>query len=294
MKVTSHDQNITLEITDRPTFEGKTKLEVGRGNQEIRFDPAQLGQLSDYLGEDGNLNIPGVGVFEPSANFDYEGAKNKLEAALANATAGGDGALDALKSLLGQMGIGDDLSTLMVEFAAMGRQNALDQRLASREQAKDELMSQAEATRAAAITQVVVAAVTLVVSVVTTGLSLNQASKAGETSKQLGKLADEGGENQAKVAEITNAAAKQQTQNQAWTQVVSSIGQTAEGAGGLASGLFQAGGQVDAANAQMEQSNSDLSKKVMDDFEEMVRATIQFLKEMQQAETDLMANMTRV
>jgi hypothetical protein len=294
MKVTSHDQTITLDITDRTSFEGNTKLEIGRGNQGIGFDPAQLGQLSDYLGEDGTLNIPGVGMFKPSEDFDYDGTINKLETALANAVAGDEGALDALKSLLGELGIGAELSELMVEFAAMGRQNALDQRLASREQAKDELLSQASATREAAVTQVVVAAATLAVSALTAGLSLSQAGKAGETSKQLGKLADEGGDNQAQVAAITNAATKTQLQNQAVTQGVGMIGQTFEGAGGLISGFQQAGGQVDAANAQMEQSNSDLSKKVMDDFEEIVRATIQFLKEMQQAETDLMASMTRV
>lgn len=290
MKVTSNDQTVN---TDWGSFGDDKKVDVGRGTQGVGFDASQLGQLSDYLGEDGILNIPGVGVFEPSDDFDYEGTLNKLQTALADAMAGDDGALDALKSLLGELGIGDDLSTLMVEFAAMGRQNALDQRLASREQAKSELLSQAATTRTAAVTQAIVAGLALAVSILSAGVSIGGAKAASESADEVADVVAKGGD-QAQLSMINTAATATQASNQATTQVISVVGQLAQGIGGVVSGNIQADGQVDAANAQMEQSNSDLAKKVMDDFEEIVRATIQFLKEMQQAETDLMASMTRV
>lgn len=279
--------------TDRAGFETKEKVKVGGGNQTIGFDPTKLGNLKDYLGDDGILRIPNVGDFSPSDDFDYAGTLQKLETALGDVMAGADGALDALKSLLGELGIGDDLSTLIVEFAAMGRQNALDQRLASREQAKSELLSQAATTRTAAVTQAIVAGVALAVSILSAGVSVGGAKAASASADEVADVVAQGGD-QAQLAMINTAATATQASNQATTQVINTFGQLAQGVGGVVSGNIQADGQVDAANAQMEQSNSDLSKKVMDDFEEIVRATIQFLKEMQQAETDLMANMTRV
>lgn len=276
---------------DTQVGENKNTKTVDLGLVSVEFDPAVLLQNGGVPPEDFMANLAALEGAFVNEGLDFGEAMEKFNAALQDVQAGG--ALEALQSLLGELGIGTDLSELMVEFAAMGRQNALDQRLASREQAKDELMSQADTTRTAAVTQAIVAGVAFVASVASFGVSVGGAKAASKTADAVADAVASGGD-QATLAALNTSAAATQASNQAATQAINMTGQLAQGTGSVISGNVQADGQVDAANAQIEQSNSDLAKKVMDDFEEIVRATIQFLKEMQQAETDLMANMTRV
>jgi hypothetical protein len=302
MRINQANSDFTLSITDRPTDAGPEKVTTGSGTAATGLDPEKISALSahlDTLGIEGSvdaegvLRLPGVGEFTLGDDFDVEQTMAKISGLIGDDGLSTADALDALKSLLGEMGIGDDLATLMVEFAAMGRQNALDQRLASREQAKAELLSQAQTTRTAAVTQAIVAGVSLVASIASAGVSYGGAKAASKSADEVADAAAKGG-NEAQIAAMNAATTAKQATTQTATQAINMTGQLAQGTGGVISGNIQADGQVDAANAQMEQSNSDLAKKVMDDFEEIVRATIQFLKEMQQAETELMANMTRV
>lgn len=236
-----------------------------------------------------------------------------------------------IAKLIGSLvGTFDDLSELLVKFAAMGRQNALDQRLEARDAAKGNMMGEAAEIREAAQKQItgaiismVVAVVTAAISIAAAGLSIQGAAGATKAAGKAGEVADEAaqaakiagrtggeaGKHIGRQADALNVQAQQlasqvqqiSTKAQALSGIAQTISQLATSiAGGTktildsAAMVDQAEGKEMAAQAQEDQSNSDLAKKVMDDLEEMIRAAIQFLKEMQRAEVDLMANMTRV
>ena len=93
-------------------------------------------------------------------------------------------ALKAFAELLKSVRDPDMLATLMVEFSGMQRQQALDQRLASRDAAKSQLEGQAAETREAAIKEIAAAAVSLVMAVVSFAVSVGGAAKMGKEVKE--------------------------------------------------------------------------------------------------------------
>lgn len=235
--------------------------------------------------------------------------------------------LDALLSLIGDS---NDIARLMIELASMGRENALSQRLQAREQARDNLELQAGEMRqaaekqiSAALTQMIVSIVVAVVAVVTAGISVRQAgqsasksiqstteaSKAstigvqakqatGDTAVNLTKTAGNYNVDSTTLAASADKINKTSAAFSAGTQGITQAGNAAAGyAAALdnaSATIDQAEGQEYAAASTVEQSNADIAKKVMEDFEELVKSAIAFLKAMQAAEVDLMANMTRV
>ncbi len=238
-------------------------------------------------------------------------------------------AFEKLLSSIG--GSSDELAALLIKFANMGRQNALDQRLQARDAAKSDLEAQADNTREAAlknmiagIAMAVVAVVAAVVSVFGAVKSVGQAKGAanmnkdanamGKDAAQMSKISDRAQGSTAAAKLKTDAGTKSDaadslkldaktmetkavasgTKYGAISGAVSAVGQAVQKGIEFDAANQTAEGQELAAEAQVEQSNSDLAKKVMDDLEELVKSTIRFLKEMQTAETDLMANMTRV
>lgn len=264
-------------------------------------------------------------AFIASANSDGSGSGDAAESAdraagAANAL-GNDAASieDRLKSLMSLVSDPDMLSKLMIDFANMSRQNALDSRLAAREQAKSDLMAAAGETREAAekqltgaIVSMVIAVVVAVVSVVAFVSSVGGAAKSFNQSKeaaQATKIADtakaSGSSAAPKLGEAANVAGATagQTSNnvQALNGLMQALGGLLNAASQGTSQIFQSQATVDQAEGQEmqalateEQANADIAKKVVEDLEELVKSAIQFLKAIQDAETDLMATMTRV
>ena len=199
-----------------------------------------------------------------------------------------------------------DLAALLIMFAASARQNALDDRLASREAAAADMKGQAAESREAAVKQLVAAVVMTVISVASAVVSgIGAAKTVGSTkdavssakgavdSAKSGKDALAGAQNTA-----ANAAGGKVSHTnmvtQAVTQGMGAAGQVTEGSLNSSAKMDEADGQELGAEAQIHQSNSDIAKKIMDDLDEAIKAAIQFIKEMQRAETDLMQSMTRV
>lgn len=273
------------------------------------------------------------------------GGETTVEDLRPGATAMGE--KEFLKALNSIAGSTDELAALLIKFANMSRQDALDQRLQSRAAARGDLEAQADETREAALKNLIGAVVSAAIAVVSAFISIKGATSSVKNSAQaydatkqstaMNKTADDmkidaaqtkkiatnaetsgssaaptlkadaktskleadkvGQDATAKQAEAGEKQVKAQaegTRAQALTQALGAISQVAGKALEYSAALDQAEGQEKAAKAQDEQANSDIAKKFMDDIEEMVKSTMRFLKEMQTAETDLMANMTRV
>lgn len=213
-----------------------------------------------------------------------------------------------MKEFLGALGSSDDLASLMIKFAQMGRDDALDQRLSARDQAKSNLEAQADKTREAAVKELVSAVVSFAISVVSAVVSVAGAAKSAKSGAEAaehlkdaksadlttktGRLEANLSQKQADVALQSGQQAN--VQAQVAQQLGGATDKVVSTALNTSAKMDQAEGQEKAAEATVDQSKGDMSKKVMDDFEEMIKSAIQFLKEMQRAEVDLMANMTRV
>ncbi len=217
------------------------------------------------------------------------------------------------------------LARIMIEQTAEQRQNALNDRLAAREQAKADLMGQADkldeaATKmmegantalitglVAASLQILASAVSLVGSLKALG-GMSDAQKA--TQKTLddvaGKTLDEAAQ---KAVDHALQATKQLFDKAgALGGVFTAIGQigTAAGQGINAAGSSQdakaqaqakemeAEGSRNAAEAQESQQTADNKKQIEEALNDMMKQIINFLKELREAEVDAMRSLTRV
>lgn len=313
-------------------------IEQGDGPRGARGTGGGIGGLG------GQGNIPDAGGLGGSnrtggteGGFTVQNDANTpesstAEANLQKALESGDTAkiAQSIADFLAEIGGDDALAKLMIEFAAMGRQQALDSRLQARENARSQLMGQAAETRQAAtkalIGAVIAGVVSIVASVVSIGGGISQLGKAkdmvklanqADTATQAANQASsfsKGADGAAKVGAEKMAASYEATAKAANTSLntlqsgaqgtqmlvqgisglVNALAQMIKGGLDAGAKLDEAKGQEMAADAQIEQSNSDLAKKVMDELEELIRTAIQFIKEMKAAEADLMQSMTRV
>ncbi|WP_163850637.1 hypothetical protein [Pseudooceanicola aestuarii] len=283
------------------------------------------GGSSDYNGvipdgQTGGATGAGGASMNRMAGPESSGAaQNRLEAALATLTDETASLEEKLSVLLSVVRDPDVLSKLMIEFASMSRQNALDARLAAREQARGELEAQAGETRESAEKIIASAIVSLVVAVVSAVISIGAAIGAiGQMNKATGALkesvqtsniaaraggdATRGGAELNNAAKLTaNTAAEAGTMSQTINSLAPALNQLMGAIGGMISAHFQAEGKIDeaqgqelAAAATESQSNADFAKKFMEDLEEMIKSALAFLRELNNAETDMMASMTRV
>lgn len=225
----------------------------------------------------------------------------------------------ALKDLLAAFKDPDLLSKLMLELGALTRQNALDARLSARDQARSELEAQAGQTREAAMKSLASAIVGTVIAVVSAAISIGGAMKGASQLKnsanaikdgmQANKILDRSIEisdqAQQKLTNAANNASSMAKIAQGKAETISQLtsglsGLTnalkglVEGSLGAAAKMDEAKGQEFAAASQDSQANADMAKKFMDELEEMVRTAIQFIKELQQAEADMMATASRL
>lgn len=231
-------------------------------------------------------------AFDTPENFDLGESLGRLQSAIEQMISSGADPMEVLNGILGEMGASQDLGALLIEFAAMGRQNALDQRMNARDQARSDLEGQAETMRVSAVTQLVVSVVSVAASAVSAGVSFAGAAKAGKIAAD---AAETGANGATEAATALNTKAQTvAAKSQSVSGMIGLSNTSGEATGGMITKNVEADGQELAAKSQTEQSNADLAKTVMDDFKELVRSIIQFLKDMQQSEVDRMAMTTRV
>lgn len=229
---------------------------------------------------------------------------------------------EAIASLMSSVRDPDQLAKLIMEFASMARQNALDVRLAARAQARSELEGQANETREAAQKALIAAAVSFAFAVVSAVISigsavasigkikegLSQTKDAIQTQKIADGITGTGIGDLANKSKLNHVAEGLQKSGDgliklgdARSQLGQAISGLMNGIGKLSEGILQgmskydeAEGQELAAAAQDSQANADFAKQFMDELQEMLNAAMQFLKEMAQAETDMMATASRL
>lgn len=269
------------------------------------------GQFLRQFGLDAFFQPPAQPANTDAATTRAEGALDNLSQAEIE---------DLAKKILSAFRDPDALGRLMVEFAAMSRQNALDERLSARASARAELEGQAGEMRsaaakmmAAAIVSFVIAVVMAVVSVVSAVKAVKSAAAAESQVKQsigdqakADKFAAAGDTQKASQLSHSADAAKSQADlinrkaeamNQLMNAVTGFLGGISKGIEGSLNAqakIDEAKGVERSAAAQDAQAEADMAKKFMEELEELIRATIQFLKQMQDAEADMMATASRL
>lgn len=188
------------------------------------------------------------------------------------------------------------LFSALIEMMNSQRQSAVDQRANAREGAKNELLDAAGKSKEAAGKQMDAAIAGLVLGLVsgatqlgTGGTTLGAQTKHSVNMK--GVTND---------AAINNAAAKLQNNTQAIssfggaaTSMTSSAGQGASGTLQADASNLQAQGQEMQAVAQDTQGQQDIEKKFAEDLTEAIKAVVQFIKEIRNAEIERMQSITR-
>lgn len=226
---------------------------------------------------------------------------------------------EAMISALMSGGNAEEIAALLIKMSGMSREELLDQRLQARAAARSDLEASAAESMEAATKQIIGAIVSAVMSAVSAVISIGgaissvkssaDAFKASKDANQMEKIATNATNSGDKMAPKLNEAAKNasidaQSATQASMRakdITLAVGQLGNAGGTLIGGTLDGAAKVDdaegklrEASAQDNQAHGDVTKKAMDDLEEMVKSAIQFLKAMQSAEADLMANLTRV
>ena len=295
---------------------------------------------------------------------------------LAAAADGGGGAAGSVSDAMAWLFSGgkDEIATLgrlIIEQAASEEKNALEDRLAARDIAKNDLMAQAgklneEADKmiSGAVTALVVTCVTAAVSLFTAGMEANQTKNMGKDlkkldtatekleevnkeltalnkiEKELGKIskpAREVGESekdfQKRTSDFEKAFKKYEQQietktnkfekeintltkeiagrdnkfqyhqqrGQDWSNASQANNQLGQGFSSFISTMTQAEGKkleaegdVDAANAQYQQSEADKAKDVQQAFQDTITKLISFLKDMMDSKANQLQAFTKV
>ncbi|MFN3146694.1 MAG: hypothetical protein ACE368_16310 [Paracoccaceae bacterium] len=156
---------------------GLDQTEGPRGKREAGGGIGGLGGQGNIPEAGGFSGARGAGGTE--GGFSVQNEANppetaKAEANLQQALESGDSAkiAQSIADFLAEIGGDDVLAKLMIEFAAMGRQQALDARLQARENARSQLMGQAEETRQAADKALAGAIIAGVISIVASVVSI--------------------------------------------------------------------------------------------------------------------------
>lgn len=210
---------------------------------------------------------------DSKGKFDVDGALDRIETLVSTVT---DFAA-MLPSALGRSVL-DLLSRALVEMAADQRKNALESRLNARDAAKTELLNQAQTMRDDAAKIMAGAIVAAVLQIAAAGLSIGMSSAA------LGKVG--AGENLK--AEILNTigGALKSIGDAAANAINSSLQAAAK--------LDQAQGSEHAAEAEEIKAKGDLAKELGDAMEDMIKAIINFLKELKDAQAEQMRSLTKL
>lgn len=278
-------------------------------------------------GQNTNVGLPrSGGGSEPPQDLD--GSKRSLTNALKDNLKEASAVLDKLISALRDP---SKLAALLIEMNEMQRQNALDQRLASRDAAKSQLEGQAAETREAAVKELAAAAVGMAMSVVSFAVSAIGAGKMGaeaKTAGKAGKTAEEFKEAVAdlksKLPSVTDPAKRSQMEGviskleaqagkfdniassgfrevdrlnmltQAVNSLVKGMSEGIEGILRATAKMDEATGQMMAANAEDLRADGDAIKTFTDGIDELLRAALEFISKLADAEVELMASASRL
>jgi hypothetical protein len=209
---------------------------------------------------------------------------------------------DKLAALQGQLSgnMGNNLEFLhkvAMEQAQTQRQNEMTERLIAREDAKANLLNQANDMKSAADQMTSGAVTSMVMSVISAATSIQGAG----LGKFAGGMGESGLHGKTEMADQLHGMMKQSGIDP--TQ----LGQLVNSAGGdkaFASMVgaqmqadakhAEADGQRDAAAAQYAQQTGDAHKQVQDAMKDMMTQIITFIKDMQKAEVEQMRALTKV
>lgn len=200
------------------------------------------------------------------------------------------------------------LARAMMEQASHERKNALEGRLAAREQAAAQSMEQSEKLNdaadkmmAGAMTNMIIGIVASAVSALASGVSavgsLGGALKLGGIGSA---LKGSGATTLTAAQDITksvttgvvdglNALSKVAT---SLSDMSRSIGTGIDGKMQAEAKKMEADAQIDAAQSQYSQQTGDMKKEIQDNMKELMERIINFVKEMQDAEVDAMRAIT--
>ncbi|MFM2279812.1 MAG: hypothetical protein RLZZ444_2043 [Pseudomonadota bacterium] len=188
------------------------------------------------------------------------------------------------------------LFSALIEMMNNQRQSAVDQRANARESAKNELLDAAGKSKEAASKQMDAAIAGLVLGIIAGATQIGTGGfTLGAQTNHSAKM-----KNVTNDAVINSAAAKLQNQTQAIgsfggaaKDMTSSAGQGASGTMQSDASNLQAQGQEIQAIAQDTQGQQDIEKKFAEDLTEAIKAVIQFIKEIRNAEIERMQSITR-
>lgn len=233
-----------------------------------------------------------------------------------------DKALDRLEKAvdLFATAVTADMATLfariMIEQMSDQRKAALEDRLASRMNAKAELLDQAGKLKDSANQMMIGAIVSLVIGVVASAVSI--AGSISSMTKSVGSAKDMQGTfgKMSKIDDIHSDVGKQEFAllTQEMTQLgqlaqkgnligqisnlVNSLGQSISGAStGIsqaASKNTEAEGSASAARAEDDRAQGDIAKSVQDNLQELLKSIIAFLRDMQENQVQMMQSLTKV
>lgn len=242
-------------------------------------------------------------------------------------------AVDAIVNFVSVGDLESFMGKVMIKQAHEEEKNALDTRLASRQEAKADLLSQAskmheEATkmRTGAIISLVVAVVSAAVTLGFAGASMSKSNSAmGEIkgmsgSSEAGPMEeaptgikddnelvalDEPGPEQVKVDMDKQVSLAKINILNSQGQALGSVGGAFNALGGALAGAvnsfaqadakdIEAEGAVDAANAQETQAIGDHLKEIQGALQNLIDKVIQFLKDLQDTKAQAMQSMTKV
>lgn len=189
------------------------------------------------------------------------------------------------------------LARLMIEQTGQQRQNALNDRLAAREQAKGELMSQADQMDKAADKMIEGASTMMITAIVSAVIQLAGATVAivGSAVNLKGMKDVLGDKNKFDLANgWTQAFQAANTVGSAAGQGINAGGTSTDSKAQAEAKKMEAEGSRDAAEAQEAQQTADTKKQTEEALNDMIKQIINFLKELREAEVDAMRALTKV
>lgn len=241
-------------------------------------------------------------------------------------------AVELLNKLIKSLRDPNQLASLLIEMSDLQRKNSLDQRLASRDSAKAQLEGQAAEMREAAVKEMAGAAVAVAMAVVTFAVSIAGTVEMGKGIKSGAKAGSEAGEISDKVAKLKDIAQKgglspemmrkleiktdsisagmKQFENasnasyrtadkinlitQAVTGLLRGMSDGLEGNLRAFAKMDDAQGQVLAANAEDTKADADQIKSFLDAVDDLLKAALDFIQKLNDAEVEMMASASRL
>lgn len=217
------------------------------------------------------------------------------------------------------------LGKLMIEQAASQRHSALQDRIASRQAAKADLMDQATSMDKAAEQMMTGAIISLVMTVVSSAISVigsvaalsntfsgfgdkvSNATKAGQALSDASKEAGMGAQKAAGLGSrltqeiLSKTVSRTEQAFNILEKLAPAVSNAINGAAQFGKSVtdsdakhIEAAGARSAAKAQDKQADADQAKEIQQALDEMLKAIINFLKELRETEANMMQAMTKV